>query len=622
MNKIIECVPNFSEGRDLAKIKQITDAIEAVSGVKLLGVEPGADTNRTVVTFVGNPEAVAEAAFQAISKAAQLIDMSQHQGAHPRMGATDVCPFVPVEGVTMKDCVEIARKVGARVGAELGVPVYLYEEAAATPERRNLADIRRGEYEGLAKKMSSPNWKPDFGPTQFNPKTGATVIGAREFLIAYNITLNSTDKNHAADIAFAIRELGRMGRTGNTNPYYNRGKKKVYAENSFPCASCDLVTKTFDEVVEHCKTVHHYDLKALLAANEIQPDVKAVIGKNPYQPGLFTHCKSISWYVAEYQRSQVSINLTNYKVTPPHLVLEESRKLAQARGLAVTGSEIVGVIPFQALYEAGQFYLERQGKTKGFPTQDVLNAAVFSMGLSDVAPFEIDKKVIGLPVDPPRALVQMTVRAFTDEVSRDTPAPGGGSLAALSGALGAAATSMVANLTYGKENTDDRDPALAKIAESSQKFKDSLLLGVDADTNAFNSFMEARRLPQNTPEEKAHRLQKMQEGMKIAIEVPYQTALSSFETMKLASDVTKIGNPNSITDGAVGLQMGYTGVRGAVWNVMINLKDISDDTYINEMKLKCTELLAKARTLLDEGGVYVDAKLLEMVEKSQQKRIK
>ncbi|MCM2323769.1 MAG: glutamate formimidoyltransferase [Oligoflexia bacterium] len=616
--RIVECVPNFSEGRDLAKIKQITDAIEAVPGIQLLGVEPGADTHRTVVTFVGSPDAVAEAAFQAIAKAATLIDMSRHQGAHPRMGATDVCPFVPIEGVTMEECVEISRTVGARVGQELGIPVYLYEEAASKPERRNLADIRRGEYEALDKKLRDPAWQPDFGPSKFNARSGATVIGAREFLIAYNITLNSADKQHASDIAFELRELGRMGRAGNTAPYYNRGRKLAYAEGAYPCGSCAIVTRTYEEVRRHCREAHAYDLDALLRANELDP--ANLIGKNVYRPGKFTHCKSIGWYVAEYQRSQVSINLTNFRLTPPHLVLEAARELASERGLVVTGSEIVGVVPYQALMDAGKFYLRRQGKTVGFPPGDVLKTAVFSMGLSDASPFDIDKKVIGLPVDPPSALVRMPVRAFTDEVSRDTPAPGGGSIAALAGALGAALTSMVANLTYGKEGTEERDPALARIAEASQGLKESLLTAVDADTNAFNAYMEARRLPQGTSEEKAHRLQRMQDGMKIAIEVPWQTAQASFDAMKLAREAAAIGNPNSITDAAVGLQMGYAGVRGAAWNVVINLKDIHDPAYVAEMQERAEKLLAEARKLLDEGSAFIDQRLLEMIRKAQENR--
>ena len=612
-NQLVECVPNFSEGRDRAKIKAITDAIEAVSGVQLLDVEIGAATNRTVVTFVGAPAAVEEAAFQAIARASQLIDMSQHKGEHPRMGATDVCPFVPVEGVTMAECVAIARRVGERVGRELEIPVYLYEAAASSPERKNLADVRKGEYEGLAKKFADPAWKPDFGPALFHPRSGATAIGAREFLIAYNITLNTDDKNKAADLAFAIRAKGRVGRSGNTAPYYNRGKKLLYAAGAFPCGSCGHVAASYADVKAHCAREHGYDLEELLVANEL--DVSALEGKQVYRPGLFAECKAIGWYVDEYKRAQISINLTNYKVTPPHLVLEAVRELAAERGLVVTGSEIVGLLPWQALYDAGQYYLKKQGGTGAAPRIDVLRAAVFSMGLNDVAVFDVEKKALGLPKTPEKALVAMTVTDFTDEVSRYTPAPGGGSIAALAGSLGAALASMVANLTYGKEGTEERDPELARIAVDAQRVKDALMAAVDDDTNAFNVFMQALRLPQNTPEEKAVRTQKMQEGIKIAIDVPWTTATLSLEAMKLCRDVAAIGNPNSLTDGAVGSQMAMAGVRGGLWNVVINLKDLKDTAYVRELQKKCDALLAEANALATSLAADVDRRLGEMIAK-------
>lgn len=610
---IVECVPNFSEGRDKSKIKTITDAIESVDGVTLLDVEMGADTNRSVVTFIGSPQAVEEAAFQAIAKAAQVIDMATHRGEHPRMGATDVCPFVPVEGVTMKDCVEIARRVGARVGRDLAIPVYLYEEAATKPERRNLADVRRGEYEGLARKLADPTWKPDFGPTTVNSKSGATVIGAREFLIAYNITLNTNDKNKAADLAFALREKGRVARAGNTAPYYNRGAKLFYGPESFPCGKCDFVAKTFDETRAHCHATHGYDLATLLKANDLDPS--NLHGKQVFIPGKFAACKAIGWYVDEYKRAQISINLTNYRLTPPHLVLEETRKLAAERGLVVTGSEIVGLVPWQALLQAGKFYLEKQGSTVGVPRRDILDTAVFSMGLNDVARFEIEKKALGLPRTSPKALVTMSVTDFTDEVSRGTPAPGGGSIAALAGSLGAALASMVANLTFGKEGTESRDAELARIAEQAQSIKDRLQSGVDEDTNAFNAFMVALRLPQNTAEEKASRTQKMQEGIKIAIDVPWRTASDSFAALNICGDVAAVGNPNSLTDAAVGSQMALAGVRGGIWNVVINLKDVKDTSYVREMQSKCDKLLAEALVLSNEIIASVDRRLAEMIEK-------
>src|ERR1019366_384572 len=349
---LVECVPNFSEGRDRAKIKRIPGAIGAVSGVTLLNVEPGADTHRTVVTFVGTPAGVEEAAFAAIATAAHVIDMRTHSGAHARMGATDVCPFVPVEGITMNECVAIAQRLGERVGRELGIPVYLYEAAATRAERRNLADIRRGEYEGLAKKLADPAWRPDFGPAVMNAGAGATVIDARPFLIAYNVNLNSTDKGHAADIAFALREKGRVARSGNTAPYYSRGKKLLYREGSFPCGACAFVGASYGAVASHCTEVHRYDLGELLRSNDLDPP--NVVGKQVYVPGLFRACKAVGWYVKDYDRAQVSINLTDYTTTPPHDVLEASRKLAAERGLVVTGSEIVGVVPMAAMMQAGK----------------------------------------------------------------------------------------------------------------------------------------------------------------------------------------------------------------------------------------------------------------------------
>ena len=610
---LVECVPNFSEGRDQAKIKQITDAIEASGGVTLLNVEPGADTNRTVVTFVGSIEAVERAAFAGIAKAAQLIDMSQHSGAHPRMGATDVCPFVPVQGVTMAQCADIARRLGERVGKELNIPIYLYEAAATRPERKSLSTIRKGEYEGLRKKLQDPAWQPDFGPSEFNALAGATVIGARPFLIAYNINLNSTDKNHAADIAFAIREKGRVARSGNTAPYYNRGKKMFYREGLFPCGSCTFVASTYHDTKTHVQEAHGYSLDELLSANDLEPP--NVIGKQVYRPGLFKECKAIGWYVDDYQRAQVSINLTDYHVTPPHVVLEAARRLAFERGLVVTGSEIVGVVPYESLLESGKFYLQKQGRSIGQPTIDILKVAVNSLGLTDVAPFDIEKKVLGLPSLAPKALVRKTVVDFTDEVSRDSPAPGGGSVAALAGALGAALASMVANLTYAKEGTESRDADLARIATEAQRIKELLIVAVDADSDAFTGFMTALRMPQNSPEEKALRAKKMQEGLKEAVAVPWATAEASFAAMKLAREVATIGNPNSLSDGAVGVQIAYAGVRGGLWNVLINLKDITDAEYVSEKKRACEKLLADAKALADETGQYIDGRMFAMIEK-------
>ena len=612
-HQVVECVPNFSEGRDMAKIRQITDAIEAVAGVKLLDVDPGADTNRTVVTFVGSPDAVVEAAFQAVKMAAQVLDMTTHQGAHPRMGATDVCPFVPVEGVTLDDCAELARKLGARVGRELAIPTYLYEHAAARPERRNLAVVRKGEYEGLEDRLKDPNWAPDFGPAVFHPKAGALITGAREFLIAYNITLNSRDKAHATDIAFELREKGRVARRGQKNALYTSGEIITYQEGRFPCGNCGFDGATFEATEAHCREAHGYELKTLLAANDIDAS-KSVVGKRAYRAGRYKECKAIGWYVDAYKRAQLSINLTNYKVTSPADVLEATRVMAAERGLVVTGSEIVGLVPFQALYQAGQRYLRAQGKIPFVPVSDVLENAVFSMGLADVSPFEIDKKVLGLP-KAPGALMAMTGVAFVDEVSRDTPAPGGGSIAALAGALGAALASMVAGLTQGKAKSAEGEAALAQAADKAQRVKDALVLAVDDDTNAFTAYMDARRLPAGTPAEKAARDAAMQDGIKVAADVPWKTATDCYAAMEAAETAMHHGNPASITDTMVGFTLAFAGVRGGIWNVLINLKDITDAAYVSEKKAQCADLLAKAQALLARATAHGDAQLEAMLAK-------
>jgi glutamate formiminotransferase/formiminotetrahydrofolate cyclodeaminase len=608
---LVKCVPNFSEGRDKARIQQIVDVLGGVAGVRLLDVDPGADTNRTVVTFVGPPEAVAEAAFRITARAAQVIDMRTHRGAHPRMGATDVLPFVPVSGVTMADCAALARQVGARVGAELGIPVFLYEQAASRPERRNLADVRRGEYEGLAQKLTEPAWAPDFGPSAFNPKSGATIIGAREFLIAYNVTLNSTDKNHATDIAFELREKGRVARRGRTTPYYYKGDVLTYAPGRFPCGQCDFDGATADEIRQHTQAVHGYDLDELLRLNDLTPG--DLVGLKVHRAGLFKACKAIGWYVDDYKRAQISINLTNYRITAPHAVLDAARRLAAERGLVVTGSEIVGLLPYDALMASGRHYLRAQGRTAGLPPVDVMRAAIHSLGLSDAQPFDPKTKILGAPEVNPRALVHMTVRDLADEVSRDTPAPGGGSIAALAGALGAGLAAMVANLTHGKAagpgvspaDAEARDVRLSDLAERAQEQKERLLTAVDADTDAFNDFLAARRLPAGTADEKAARQAAMQAGLKHAIEVPWGAARAAFKTLRLAEAALADGNPNSASDAAVGAQMAFSGLRGAVWNVLINLKDIEDAGYVQKMR-------ADARGLIADGQVILDRVVAEM----------
>ena len=608
-DRLIECVPNFSEGQKPEIIKQITDEIEKVEGVKLLDVDPGYDMNRTVVTFIGKPEAVEIAAFNAIKKAAEVIDMSKHKGTHPRMGATDVCPFVPITGVTVEECIELSKRVAKRVGEELSIPVYLYEKSATTPERVNLAKIRQGEYEALPEKLKDPKWKPDFGPAEFNAKVGATVIGVREFLIAYNINLNTREEKYATDIAFELREKGRSARKKTNDKFYFKSEEILkYQSGNYPCGSCDFVGKTFQETVEHCKDAHGFDLIELLELNGIDPSKPE--GQSVKIPGLFKHCKAIGWMVPKYDRAQISINLTNYKITSMHDVFDKAVELAEQRGLRVTGSEIVGMVPYPALLETGKYYLRKQQRSTGIPVKDILNTAIQSLGLNDVSEFKIEERVLGLPKFEDNALVKMTVADFTDEVSRETPAPGGGSIAALVGSLGAALSSMVANLTAFKRGSNsEKDLILSEAAEKAQFLKDSLMKAVDDDTNAFNDFMSAKRLPNKTAEEKSIRENAMQDGLKKAVNVPLKTAELSLEVIKLCGVVAEYGNPASITDVGIGAQCGFTGVKGGIFNVLINLKDIKDSDFVNEMKLKCKQLEEEASKELNEVMGVVESKI-------------
>ena len=605
MKKIIECVPNFSEGRDLSVIKQSTDVIEGVQGVELLDVDPGEITNRTVVTFIGEPEPVKEAAFRAVQKAADLIDMSKHSGEHARFGATDVCPFVPVAGATMADCAEIAREVGKRIGEELGIPVYLYEHAASTPDRQNLATVRSGEYEGLAKKLAKSEWKPDFGPAEFNAKTGATAVGAREFLIAYNINLNTTDRRYANEIAYEMRERGRWKRVGNTEPFYYKGEVVYFGENSFPDGNSDYVAESFDELAGYYQENYGKDLKKRYESIGLDPD--NLTGRPVYKDGRFTEMKAIGWVVEDYQCAQISINLTNYKVTSMHHAVDASRELATERGIVITGSEVVGVVPVDAMLQSGRHYLKGMMKSTGIPARDIVTTAVQSLGLEDVAEFDIDKKVIGLPVqDGP--LVNLTVAGFVDEVSRDTPAPGGGSIAALAGAIGSALASMVVNLSVGKGEFDDQYESLCQLAEKAQDIKDQLLRAVDEDTEAFNEVIAGIRMPKDTAEQLETRAAAIQSGYKTAARVPLNTAKLCRAVLDLCQQAADIGNEAVMSDAGVGALMAYAGVRGAIHNVRINLPHTKDDAFIKDTSRELGDLIDQSKQVCDS--------IQEQVEKS------
>jgi glutamate formiminotransferase/formiminotetrahydrofolate cyclodeaminase len=523
--RLVECVPNFSEGRDMSKIDQITGEISSTEGVTLLDVDPGKDTNRTVVTFVGTPDGVVEAAFRAIAKAAEVIDMSTHHGAHARMGATDVCPFVPVAGVTMDDCVELAKRLGKRVGDELGIPIYLYEYAATRPERKNLAGVRAGEYEGLALKLKDPEWKPDFGPAEFKPGPGATAVGAREFLIAYNVNLNTRDTRIAKEIAFTIREKGRLKRDAN--------RKIVRDDNG----------------------------NALRA------------------PGRFKECKAVGWYMEDFGRAQVSINLTNYKITPPHLVFDECSKIAEELGARVTGSELVGLIPLEAMVLAGRHYLKKQGRTTGVPEPELIHIAVLSMGLSDLYPFEKEKKIIEYQVKQDGSLASMKIDEFADLLSTDAPAPGGGSVSALCGALSGALSSMVGALTHGKKGYEEVFDEVEEVGVAGQRLKDEFLADVDSDTEAFNSVMDAMRLPKKTDEDKAAREAAIQKANKEATLVPLNVLRRAKEAAEEARKIVEKGNRNSVSDGGVAALTARAAAEGAYLNIRINLPGVVDEEF-------------------------------------------
>jgi glutamate formiminotransferase/formiminotetrahydrofolate cyclodeaminase len=543
--KLMECVPNFSEGRDQAVLDAIATTIKAVNGVVLLDVDPGADTNRTVFTMAGEPDAVVEAAFVAIKKASELIDMSKHHGEHPRMGATDVCPFIPISGMTMEECADYARKLGKRVGDELGIPVYLYENAASKEAWRNLATVRSGEYEALATKAKDPAWAPDFGPHVFNPKSGATAISAREFLIAYNINLNTRDKKKAHEIALSIRESGKPARD---------------------------------------------------AEGKLLKDEK---GNKVNTPGLFTHCKAVGWFIDAYDRAQISINLTNYKVTPPYAVLDKVRELAAEMGLQVTGSELVGLIPKAALVEAGKYYLAKMNESTGIPEKMIMETAIQSMGLSELGDFDLDKKVIEYSIAKQDSLVGMKLDAFCDLLSTDAPAPGGGSVAALCTAMSGALSAMVANLTIGKKGYEKVQDEAYTIAPIGQDIKLKALECIDRDTDAFYAMMDAMRLPKKTDEEIKQRNLVMEQSTQAAINAPLATLKLSLEALQLSARIAKIGNTNALSDAGVAALTALCAAKAANYNILINIAGITDVHFK-------TTVLAEAKSLVEQCSVIAD----------------
>lgn len=546
--QLIECVPNFSEGNDLGIIKQITDEIEKVTGVRLLNVDPGKATNRTVVTFVGRPDAVVEAAYQAIKKAGELIDMSKHKGEHPRMGATDVCPLIPISNISMEETAGYAQQLAKKVGEELQIPVFLYEAAQPNKERSNLSVIRAGEYEGFFKKIKQPEWKPDFGPAVFDAKRGGTVIGARDFLVAYNVNLNTTSTRRANAIAFDVREAGR-------------------------------------NVVEN--------------------------GVKVNKPGSLKCVKAIGWFIEEYGIAQISINLTNINVTPVHIAFDEVCRKADARGIRVTGSELVGLVPLKAMLDAGKYFLRKQKRSTGVSEKELIKIAVKSLGLDELAPFNPDEKIIEylLRDNDKSKLANMKMTAFANETASESPAPGGGSVSAYVGALGISLGTMVANLSSHKKGWDERWEEFGNWAEKGQAIKDELLKLVDEDTHSFNLIMQAMALPKSTEDEKAVRKNEIQKATKYAIEVPFNVMQLSFDSMTVIKAMAEQGNPNSVTDACVGALCARTAVLGAFMNVKINASGYDDKTFVNEILSKGKEIEKKAIALEAEIINITDGKI-------------
>ena len=559
--RLVECVPNISEGRRNEVIEAVAGVVNQVEGVKLLDVDPGKSTNRTVITFVGPPETIGEAAFQLIKKAAELIDMRQHRGEHPRMGATDVCPFVPVSGVSMEECVDIARALAKRVGEELGIPGYLYEAAALTEERQNLATCRKGQYEGLAK-LETPLGKPDFGPASWNEQTqrsGATAIGARDFLIAYNINLNTTSSRRANAIAFDIRESGRVKREGGPG----------------------------------------------------SPILKNAKGEPLRQAGSLKAVKGIGWYIEEYGIAQLSLNLTNIRTTPVHIAFDEACARSHDRGIRVTGSELVGLLPLRVLTEAADYFLKKQERSLGISDAEKVKIAIKSLGLDDLAPFDPSKRVIEYVIADANnsPLLDMTLLAFAEETASESPAPGGGSVAAYASTMGVALATMVANLSAHKRGWDERWASFSNVAERGIQLQAQLAALVDADTAAFNQIMEAYGLPKATDNQKKVRHQAIQDATRHAIEIPMDVARLSMSAMEVASEMAAIGNPNSITDAGVGAMAIRTGVKGAILNARVNLADLEDVDFANLVRKECEELW----TAIDAAEVAVIARVNEVL---------
>ncbi len=559
--QLIECVPNISEGRDQQKIKAITDVVETVEGVKLLDVDPGKATNRTVITFVGEPENVIEAAFLLIKKASKLIDMSTHKGEHPRFGATDVCPLVPIANITMEETVAFAHKLGKRVGDELGIPGYFYENAAANEERKNLANCRAGEYEGLADKLTNPHWAPDFGPAEYvkAKSTGVTAISARDFLVAYNVNLNTTSPRKANAIAFDIRERGRVKREGGSLT------GKIVKDNN---------------------------------------------GEPVSIPGTLKAVKGIGWYIEEYGIAQLSLNLTNISITPMHIAFDEALKKAQERGVRVTGSELVGLVPLNALLDAGKHFLRKQNRSVGISDEEIIKIAIKSMGLDELKPFNPRERVIEhLIEDNEPKLIDMNLKAFADETASESPAPGGGSIAAYVGVLGVSLGIMVANLSSHKRGWDDRWEEFSDWAEKGMAYQKQLLGLVDEDTNAFNKIMDGFGLPKGSDDEKAARKQAIQEATKYATEVPLKVVEVSFKSMEVMKAMADVGNPNSVTDAGVGALCARTAVRGALLNVKINAGDLDDKEVANALVSKGESFAQQAYELEKEIMKVVEGKL-------------